>query len=458
MDAIASKADVTGCEGFSSSSSQSFRQVHLHLEQYLLQSEWDAFTSVTLSHDNKVMCMGKAMERLYLLHPSETTAASAVAIALSADGPHPLDFSLQKLRQLKHYLALCLKSSQKATSLPESFPERVADFAKEHPTFYAAAFAHGEPIPCPVDRRKLMYMKANVPCRSSRSGCGYSLPEHHKSVRGSVACVQAAVGMGSRPSFGDLPGFQWANPQMQRLDLHPGRPRQHPYEAAAAQHAVPLALMDMPSAQQPLALPPQLQPLALPPQQQSLAPQPPSAAQGAGDGSTATVGTAPSDAPAVSVSDLVSKWQQKAREVKSAAADDSDGARKRPSAAIPCKKQQKKKTGGQKKTAKAGKNKQQKEKTAGQKKAAKAGTGGKKKATANTSGEFDTLTFKYGPSLPRYYGSVTVYTDKKKEEWRVKPCPGSRETKKITWKGLDLADAKRKWSFAVDYVKSIKQV
>ncbi len=126
MDAIAEKADVTGGDASLNAALGPCRQVHSHLENYILQSEWDTFSSAVISHDAKLMCIGKAMEGLFLLHPAEPTAAAAVAIALSADEPHSCDFLLSKLHNLKQTLALRVKSAKTTASLPDCFPECVA--------------------------------------------------------------------------------------------------------------------------------------------------------------------------------------------------------------------------------------------------------------------------------------------------------------------------------------------
>ena len=59
--------------------------------------------------------------------------------------------------------------------------------------------------------------------------------------------------------------------------------------------------------------------------------------------------------------------------------------------------------------------------------------------------------------MPRYYGSVTVYTDTKNNLWRVKPRPGVRVEKKFVWKS-DGAENRDQWANLVAYVKSSPQV
>ncbi len=58
--------------------------------------------------------------------------------------------------------------------------------------------------------------------------------------------------------------------------------------------------------------------------------------------------------------------------------------------------------------------------------------------------------------MPRYYGSVTVYTDSKNNVWRVKPSPGGRVEKKFKMSD-DGAENRGQWKTLVAYVKSLKQ-
>ena len=324
--AISEKADMTGGESPTSSVAQC-RQVSNHLEKYLLQSEWDIFMSTTVSHEKKLLAMGQVLERLFLLHPSEPTAAAAASIALCSDGPHPVDFMLAKLRSLKQYLSVCCSKSKPITAtLPSIYPECIADFAKEHSAFYASAFAGGAPAPCPIECTRLAFLKANAPCRSSRSGCSGSLPEHQKSVRTSVVAIQAGLGFHAARSSPNLPGFQWTMQQQQPVgwELHPGHNRPlHPYEMPQMLQQRPLALMDKP--------PPESDVLAAP-----AAPLPPApVVLGHGlqphsddsqqDGATAGAAVAAvglgSGPQSAKISELVEKWQKKATEAKASASN-----------------------------------------------------------------------------------------------------------------------------------------
>ena len=450
-NAISNKADISGGEAISPTTGHS-RQVHNHLEHYLLQSEWDTFMSASISEDKKIMAMGNALERLFLLHPAEPTAAAAVSIALSANGPYAADFMLAKLRNLKQYLSVCSKVSQKTASLPEQYPESVADFAKEHPALHASSFADGPPAPCPIEARRLVYLKANAPRRSSRSGCAASLPEHQKSIRGgSAATVRAGLSLLDRGGQ-SFPVCKLLNRfQTPFIDFNGGYDRhQHPFEAG--QMRQPLALMNQPwdsqSMQATQSQPPQSQPLALlAPPTKIVAPQetceetPKSGGTMVATGS----GTSPIDDR---LSDFVKRWQDKAIEAKAKEANGgappaTDGAKpgaavlKRPAAAS----SEGSPAANRRRTSCAKETKTM-----------------KKAKTLAADPDLPSLPFKLGHCEPRRYGSVTIYTDKEGTAWRVKPHPGSRRTREFKFEGLSREDAKQRWSHLMDHVRSLKQV
>ena len=70
---------------------------------------------------------------------------------------------------------------------------------------------------------------------------------------------------------------------------------------------------------------------------------------------------------------------------------------------------------------------------------------------------WDSLIFKEGCHVPRYYGSVTVYTDVKAGVWRVKPRPGCKIERKIPFKNTTSQQTEQ-WTLVVAHVKSLKQV
>ena len=61
---------------------------------------------------------------------------------------------------------------------------------------------------------------------------------------------------------------------------------------------------------------------------------------------------------------------------------------------------------------------------------------------------FDPTWFKGG--LPRHFGTVTVYNDRKLQQYRIKPEAGSRQTKKVAWGKPD--QHKEKWAHVVEWI------
>ena len=70
--------------------------------------------------------------------------------------------------------------------------------------------------------------------------------------------------------------------------------------------------------------------------------------------------------------------------------------------------------------------------------------------------KMDALPFRRGAHRPRYYGSVTVYTDSVNHLWRVKPGPGERVHKMFHMKATE-AESRKQWATVFAYVKSLKQ-
>ena len=70
---------------------------------------------------------------------------------------------------------------------------------------------------------------------------------------------------------------------------------------------------------------------------------------------------------------------------------------------------------------------------------------------------FDNLKFKPHCTEPRHYGSVTIYTDTKRSQWRVKPFPGASQENRVAMKST-IADKPIQWATVVDHVKRLEQV
>ena len=70
--------------------------------------------------------------------------------------------------------------------------------------------------------------------------------------------------------------------------------------------------------------------------------------------------------------------------------------------------------------------------------------------------EEDTLVFEY-PNValkPRFIGAVTIYNDRTRYKWRVKPGPGRRDDKCFPYK----RNAKKAWDGLVRHIKSLKSL
>jgi hypothetical protein len=290
-------------------------------------------------------------------------------------------------------------------------------------------------------------LKSGAPCRKTRAGCSNDLglarmPSRSQAIVGSMFQRQNSA------ELQQLPGFRWCN----------GANSPPPLGAFAAVPAAPangfLALADVhnqfvqPPVQQPVQ-PPEHQPQ----------PQTPSASRSPQDLTPAkipAIAGVGADSNAIekgmaTVSDLVSKFQERALASKAAAgkaSEDADGdlgaiggterpAMKRPAAAMKSKPAAKK----PKLEAAA---------------TLKPKPYGKSKTEPVAEPEFSKLMYKAGSHLPRYYGIVTVYTDSKTNTWRVKPCPAVRVEKKFKMRD-DGAENREQWKTLVAYVKSLKQ-
>ena len=82
--------------------------------------------------------------------------------------------------------------------------------------------------------------------------------------------------------------------------------------------------------------------------------------------------------------------------------------------------------------------------------------GAKKAEPRNDSSKaFDKTWFKTGG--PKYYGSVTVYVDKKTQKYRIKPGPGSRQESKVVWGTTDKQQLVQ-WKKVLDTVRDYNKI
>jgi hypothetical protein len=443
--AIQLKADIQG--DAAPASSEKVRQTHGHLEHYQAASDWVCYASAA-THEIKMLHMARRMHSLYLYNPTEPTISGAVAVALYADGPHDPSYLLAKVRLMKEFLSTMSKELNRIPpDLPKNFPAEVQTFKETHSVLFEIAFAEGLPAACPIASVMMNILKAGAPCRRTRSGCNESTPQTLKQNGRSQAIVNSVFQR--QHSDVQLPGFRWCqgSNSFQPPPYHPG--------AIAAGPAIPgyLAIGDLP----PSFVQPPLTPAV---ETSSPAVTPPKEANPLAI--AAVEGTPPASAiekGVTKVSELVAKFQARAAASKVAAVepDETDEADEDQKTSGDAKAIALKRPAAAKKAEPAAK----KAKSEGTAKKAKLEAAAKKaqpEATDKQSqNEFQKLVYKAGAHLPRYYGSVTVYTDTKNEVWRVKPCPGSRSEKKNNWRA-DGGDNRKQWETLVGYVKSLPQV
>jgi hypothetical protein len=459
-EAIQTKADIQGDAGTAAAASEKIRQVHTHLENYQAAGDWACYASPA-SHENKLLQMARRMHGIFLYHPTEPTISGAVAIALHVDGHHDPSYLLTKVRQMKEFLTNMLKTSGRTTApdWPKAFPAEVQHFKELHPVLFAAAFADDLPVACPVPAVMMQILKSGAPCRSTKLGCTDAAAHIVKNACRSQAIVNSVFQRQNSELL--LPGFRWCN------GVNSFPPLGAVAAVPAAQANGLLALADVPHQfmQPPVQQP--VQPLVQPPVQQFQV-QTPSSPSGSSEDLTPAKTLAVAGVGATSqanmiekgmakVSDMVSKFQERAVASKAAAAqarsdaDDDLGAigdterpaMKRPAAAMKSEPAAKKPKLG----AAAAKSDPA---------TLKSKPNGKTNTEPVAEMEFSNLPYKAGQHVPRYYGSVTVYTDSKSNSWRVKPAPGVRVEKKFKMRD-DGAENREQWKTLVAYVKSLKQ-
>ena len=434
-EAIQMKADIQG--DAAPASSEKIKQTHGHLEHYQTASDWVCYASAA-THELKMLHMARRMHSLFLYNPTEPTISGAVAVALYIDGPHDPSYLLAKVRQMKEFLCTMLKDIQRTpVDLPKTFPAEVQNFKETHSVIFAAAFAEDLPAACPIARVMMQILKSGVPCRKTRLGCNESSPQTLKQNGRSQSIVNSVFQR--QQSDVQLPGFRWCQGgnSFNAPPYHPGAIA--PGQAVASY----LALADLPPS---LVQPPQT--LAVEPSSPAVTPPK--------DPNPLAIAAVEDSPPAsaiekgvAKVSELVAKFQERAAASKAAAiqalgeadedlgesGDTTTAAMKRPAAS-------KKPEPAAKKAKPAAAVKKSDPTTLSSK---------------QSQDELPKLLYKSGAHLPRYYGSVTVYTDSKKSMWRVKPCPGSRGERKFQWKS-DGAENRDQWAKLVAHVHSLPQV
>ena len=143
-----------------------------YLESYQAAADWVVYDDPAQSRDKRLVQMAKRMQSVQLGtkgHTREQVYADGVAIAMHATlgaGPEHQHEALLCLRDLKSFV-----QDKQLPQEPDIYPRDPGEFASMHPAIFAAAYAHGGPVPCPMDPMVLRILKARAPCRNSRYGC-----------------------------------------------------------------------------------------------------------------------------------------------------------------------------------------------------------------------------------------------------------------------------------------------
>ena len=431
--AIQDKADIAGEAAHVQQNA--VKQTNLYIELYQTAEDWECYGSSN-SHNTKLLRMVSRMLSIFLHHPTEPTIAGAVAVALHSDGPHDAAYLLQQVRMTKEMLQAMVKDSARPEIYLDKYPADVQQFKEANSTIYASAFALSGPTACPVTPVVLHVLKHNTPCRISKTGASFQTD--FKPTGRSQQRVQSMLTR--HPSQFGLPGFQWCG----RGPLGAQQSAQHlGYLPPPPVFAVPGAASGM------LAIGDRLDSDAKgsQPQSESEADKQ-SAAEDKKDWSQvpqpATSGGALAGSSPPAVSEMVARFQQQALAAKRAAERDGDEG----------KDGAKTKKAMKKRKAKSGPSAKKKKKSKAHTKAKKTAKKVHKKSVHVAT--MDALPFRKGAHGPRYYGSVTVYTDSVNNLWRVKPGPGERVHKMFHMKATE-AESRKQWATVFAYVKSLKQ-
>ena len=440
--AIQDKADIAGEAAHVQQNA--VKQTNLYIENYQTAEDWECYGSSN-SHNTKLLRMVSRMHSIFLYHPTEPTIAGAVAVALHSDGQHDAAYLLQQVRMTKEMLqAIVGKESARPAIYPDKYPADVQQFKEANSTIYASAFALSGPTACPVTAVVLQVLKSSTPCRISKTGCtDMHVGPASKATARSQQLVQSMLTR-QPPQFG-LPGFQWCDRAFvgaQQSAQHLGYLPPPPVFAAPRAASGILALADRldsdAKGSQPQAGSDAGEKSPLEEKKDwSQVPQP------------ATSGGALAGSSPPAVSEMVARFQQQALAAKKAAQRDGDegkdGAKtkkamKRPAAATV--------------QSKSGPSAKKKKKSKAHTKAKK--TAKKVHQKSVHVATMSALPFRKGAHGPRYYGSVTVYTDSVNNLWRVKPGPGERVHKMFHMKATE-AESRKQWATVFAYVKSLKQ-
>jgi hypothetical protein len=142
-----------------------------HVFNYLSANDWAVIMDGNIAAKMNVLTQRCASIGLY--HPTEKTFSALVGMLMVGDlsAQTCAADALALVREFKVMYKSILGRLVCSGTLPQTFPNDVADFEKEYPTWYEAAYSTHEPIAPPVAKSVMFQMIATVPCRNARAGC-----------------------------------------------------------------------------------------------------------------------------------------------------------------------------------------------------------------------------------------------------------------------------------------------
>ena len=145
---------------------------HRTIHNYGTAKLWNCICDRQLTLEPKLQEMGVFMKLIGLRYFTEKTAGAATALCrhftvLVDDSP---DKALSQQRRLKDILR-CLWKDLPACELPAGYPPTPEEFLAMYPLWYRTAYADGPPVESPVHWQAAKLLEETQPCRSTKTGC-----------------------------------------------------------------------------------------------------------------------------------------------------------------------------------------------------------------------------------------------------------------------------------------------
>jgi hypothetical protein len=175
-----------------------------HVFNYLSANDWAVIMDGTIAA--KMNVLAKRCASIGLYHPTEKTFSALVGMLMVGDlsAQSCAADALALVREFKVMYKSMLGRLVCSGTLPQTFPNDVADFKKEFPTWYEAAYSTDEPITSPVAKSVMQQMIATVPCRNTRAGCSAVQPRSTTSAKQSDVLASLCGALMRTSSSGDM--------------------------------------------------------------------------------------------------------------------------------------------------------------------------------------------------------------------------------------------------------------